>query len=49
MNEMIIIKILLSGDKFTPETHLKEPGFTYRACGSFAKNKMRIKKLKNRI
>ena len=26
--------------------HLKQPGFTYSACGPFAKNKERIKKLK---
>ena len=27
-----------------PEIHLKQPGFTYSACGSFTKNKERIKK-----
>ena len=27
-----------------PETHLKQPGFTYSACGPFTKNKERIKK-----
>ena len=26
--------------------HLKQPGFTYSACGSFTKNKERIKKFK---
>ena len=26
--------------------HLKQPGFTYRACGSFTKNKERIQKFK---
>ena len=25
-----------------PEMHLKQPGFTYSACGSFTKNKQRI-------
>ena len=40
MNE-IINKILLVGDKFMPETHLKQPGFTYSACGPFKKNKER--------
>ena len=45
MNE-IVIKFLLSGDKFMPEMHLKQPGFTYSACGPFTKNKERIKKLK---
>ena len=26
--------------------HLRQPGFTYSACGPFAKNKERIQKLK---
>ena len=26
--------------------HLKQPGFTYSACGSFTKNKERIQKFK---
>ena len=34
MNE-IMNKFLLVGDKFMPEMHLKQPGFTYSACGSF--------------
>ena len=38
MNE-IVKKILLAGDKFMPETRLKQPGFTYSACGPFTKNK----------
>ena len=25
-----------------PEMHLKQPGFTYSACGPFTKNKGRI-------
>ena len=29
-----------------PEMHFKQPGFTYSACGPFAKNKERIQKLK---
>ena len=41
MNE-IINKFLLVGDKFMPEMHLKQPGFTYNACGPFTKNKERI-------
>ena len=40
----IINKFLLAGDKFMPEMHLKQPGFTYSACGKFTKNKERIKK-----
>ena len=45
MNE-IVNKCLLVGDKFTPEMHLKQPGFTYSACGPFTKNKERIQKFK---
>ena len=41
MNE-IVNKFLLAGDKFMPEMHLKQPGFTYSACRSFTKNKKRI-------
>ena len=43
MNE-IVNKFLLASDKFMPEMHLKQPGFTYSACGSFTKNKERIEK-----
>ena len=39
-------KPLLSGDKFMPELHLRQPGFTYSACVPFTKNKERIKKFK---
>ena len=45
MNE-IVHKILLARDKFMPEMHLRQPGFTYKACGPFTKNKERIQKLK---
>ena len=41
MNE-IVNKFLLAGEKFMPEMHLKQPGFTYNACGLFTKNKERI-------
>ena len=40
----IINKFLLAGDKFMPEMHLKQPGFTYSACGPFTKKKERIEK-----
>ena len=43
MNE-IVNKFLLVGDKFMPEMHLKQPGFTYSACGPFTRNKERIEK-----
>ena len=29
-----------------PEMHLKQPRFTYSACGSFTKNKERIQEFK---
>ena len=45
MNETVN-KFLLAGDKFMPEMHLKQPGFTYSACGPFTKNKERIQKFK---
>ena len=41
----IVNKLLLAGDKFMPEMHLKQPGFTYSACDPFTKNKERIKNL----
>ena len=43
MND-IINKFLLVGDKFMPEMHLRQPGFTYTACDPFTKNKERIEK-----
>ena len=45
MNE-IVNKCLLAGEKFMPEMLLKQPGFTYNACGPFTKNKERIQKFK---
>ena len=45
MND-IINKFLLVGDKFMPEMHLRQPGFTYSACGPFPKTKERIQKFK---
>ena len=45
MND-IINKFLLVGDKFMPEMHLRQPGFTFSACGPFTKNKERIQKFK---
>ena len=43
MNE-VVNTCLLVGDKIMPEMHLKQPGFTYRVCGPFTKNKERIEK-----
>ena len=45
MNE-IVHNLLLAGDKFMHEMHLKQPGFTYSACGPFTKNKKRIQNIK---
>ena len=45
MNE-IVNKFLLVGDKFMPEMHLKQPGFTYSACGPFTQNKKEFKNSK---
>ena len=42
----IINKFLLAGDNFTPEMHLRQPQFTYSACGPFTKHKQRIQKFK---
>ena len=41
-----INNFLLAGDKFMPEMHLKQPGFTYFACGPFTKHKEGIQKFK---
>ena len=40
----IVNKFLLAGEKFIPEMHLRQPGFTYSACGPFTKHKQRIQK-----
>ena len=42
----IINKFLLAGDKFMPEMHLRQPQFTYSACGPFTKHKQRIQKFR---
>ena len=38
------MRFLLAGYKFMPEMHLKQPGFSYSACGPFTKHKQRIHK-----
>ena len=45
MNE-IVNKFLLAGDKYMPEMHFRQPGFTYSACGPFTKKKELIQKFK---
>ena len=43
MNE-IVNKFFLARNKFMPEMHLKQPGFTYSARGQFTRNNERIQK-----
>ena len=45
MNE-IVNTFLLADDRFMPEVHSKQPGFTNSVCGTITKNKKRIQKLK---
>ena len=42
----VINELLLAGVKFMPEMHLRQPQFTYSACGPFTKHKQRIKNFK---
>ena len=42
----VIGKFLLLGDKFMPEIHLRQPQFTYSACGPFTRHEERIQKFK---
>ena len=44
MNE-IVNKILLAGDKFMPEVHLRQPRFTYSACRPFTKKQRKYTKI----
>ena len=37
---------MLTGDKFIPQLHLKQPEFTYSACGPFTKHRERIQKFR---
>ena len=43
LDQILIKKFLLGGDKLMPETDLGQPAFTYCVCGLFTKNKERIK------
>ena len=42
----VINKSLLAGDKFMPEIYLRQPQFTYSACGPFTIHEQRIQKFK---
>ena len=46
MSSNVINKFLVVGDKFMPEIHLRQPQFTYSACGPFTKHEQRIQKFK---
>ena len=41
----IINKFLLAGDRYMPEMHLRQPQFTYSACGPFTKHKQKKSKV----
>ena len=41
-----INKLLLAGDNFMPEIHLRQPKFTHSACGPFTKHEQRIQKFR---
>ena len=43
---IIVKNFLLAGDKFMPEMHWRQPGFSYSACAPFTKNRERIQKFK---
>ena len=45
MNDTIN-KFLLARGRFMPEMHLRQPKFTYSACGPFTKSKDTIQKFK---
>ena len=40
----VVSKSLMAGDKCVPEQHLRQPGFTHSAYGSFSKPLQRIQK-----
>ena len=42
----IVNEFLLAGDKFMPEMHLRQPGFTYSPCGPFTKKEKEYNNLK---
>ena len=42
----IVNKFLLTGDKYMPEIHLRQPGFTYSAVSHIQKIKKKSKKLR---
>ena len=45
----IINRSSLAGDKFMPEMHLRQPQFSYSACGPFTKHKQKLQKFKETV
>ena len=45
----VINKYLLVGDKFMPEIHLRQPQFTYSACGPLLSMKKEFNSLKKLV
>ena len=45
----IINKFFSTRDKFMPELHLKQPGFTYSTCGTFTKHRKEFKNLERQV
>ena len=41
----IINNFLFVGDKFMPETHLRQPKFVYSACAPFTRHKKKNKRI----
>ena len=41
----IINKFLLVGEKYMPERYLRQPEFTYSACGLFTKKQIKKTKI----
>ena len=39
-------KFLFAGDKFPAKFHLKQPVFTYSACGAFTEHREKVQKFK---
>ena len=46
MVEVTFNKFLLTGGKFMPKLHLRQPRFTYSTCGAFTKHYERIQKFR---
>ena len=44
-----IVNKYLTGYKFMPQMHSRHPGFTYKSCATFTKNKEKITNLKKQV